>query len=719
MPRFTRQSIPYIQQDTQFDCGAAALAMVLAHHGKHVGIRDVREIVGAGRDGADLLAIVEAAEAYGLHAQALRVPVDELSDLPVGSVLHWEFRHFVVLERVMGDVVVVVDPAAGRRRVPLPMFRQCFTGAALVFEPGESFELEPLQPRSYRRYFQYLRKETYVLIRVLAIAVLLQLLALTLPVMTGLVVDRVVPTHDYNLLSVFLLGLVAIVVFKFLSEILRSQSLLYLRTRLDEQFTDDFLKHLVSLPYSFFQLRSAGDIIMRLNSNAQIRKILTAGAMSALMDGGLVVVYLVLLFVASGPLGLLVLALSALQVLLFLMTRKKHGELTSEVLESEAQSRGYQVEMLAGIETLKATATEQRAAEHWTNLFLKNLNVSVRRGQLEAWYTSLLNTLHMSSPLIILGISVYFVLEGQLSLGLALALNALAAGFLGPLSQLMMTAVEFQHLGSYLSRIDDVFDSEPEENPEEVTIVEHLDGRIELENVSFRYGPRSPLAVDDVSFRIEPGQFIAIVGKSGSGKSTLARLIGGLFKPTSGVVYFDGHRLGELSLSSVRSRIGTVTQDAHLFGMSIQMNLSLIDPNLAVSELINAAKLSCIHDDIAAMPMGYDTIIGERGLSISGGQRQRLALARALVTRPSILILDEATSQIDSILESRIQKNIESLQCTRIIIAHRLSTVQNADRILVMRDGSIVEHGTHQELVALDGEYAEMVGAQALAPKKS
>jgi ATP-binding cassette subfamily B protein len=708
-----RKRVPYVQQTAPSDCGAASLTMVLAYHGKHLRLDDVRKVTGFGRDGADALALLSAGRVFGLRGRGVKLEeVDDLRFLPPGSILHWQFNHFLVFERMTRDGAELVDPGGGRRKVGREELGRSFTGVALIFETGEDFEPQEGERRRFDRFVNLLRQHAGVLQRVLVTSAMVQLFALATPLLISVLVDRVIPRGDLHLLGVLGAGLAAIVGFSFLSTLLRSYLLLYMRTHLDARMTLDFLDHLVDLPYAFFQQRSAGDLIMRLSSNSTVREILTSGALSGVLDGMLVTVYLVLLFVASPSMGVLVLILGALRVGLFLFTRKKTRDLMSRSLQTEAKSQSYQVNLLAGIETLKAAGAEHRAVEQWSHLFVDVLNVSLSRGRLQSFVDSTLTALGTASPLVVLVWGAVQVLDGHLTLGTMLALNALAAGFLTPLSTLITNAFQFQLLGSYLDRIEDVLETPREQDPAKVTPASRLKGGIRLEGVSFRYGPFAALAVEDVSVDIQPGRFVALVGRSGAGKSTLASLLVGLYPPTEGRILFDGADLSELDLRSVRRQVGVVPQHPYLFGTSIRANVTLSDPSLPLSRAVEATKLAHIHDDILAMPMGYESIMADGGASLSGGQRQRLALARALVHRPAILLLDEATSALDTRTERDIQRELAALRTTRIVIAHRLSTIRDADLILVMDGGRLVEQGRHDELIALGGVYASLVAAQ-------
>jgi ATP-binding cassette, subfamily B, bacterial len=353
------------------------------------------------------------------------------------------------------------------------------------------------------------------------------------------------------------------------------------------------------------------------------------------------------------------------------------------------------------MEALKSMGAEYRALDRWSNLFVDSLNVALRRGRLDALVGSLLGAFSVAAPLVILATGTMLVLGGDIGLGAMLGLSALGAGVLGPISALVGVTLKFQVLGSYLERIEDVMQAEPEQDPSvPLARAPRLSGRIEAERIRFAYSSSTPPAVDEVSVSIAPGQFVAVVGASGAGKSTLAKLLVGLYQPQAGQIRYDGRDLASLDLRSVRAQLGVVTQRGELFGMSIRDNIGLGHPQLGLDAIVDAAKRAAIHDEILAMPMGYETILADGGASLSGGQRQRLALARALAAEPAIVLLDEATSNLDSLTEAAIQRSLANLRCTRIVIAHRLSTVVDADLILVMDRGRVVESGTHRELLA-------------------
>jgi ABC-type bacteriocin/lantibiotic exporter with double-glycine peptidase domain len=712
-----RRRVPVVQQLSAAECGAACLTMVLGYFGKTMPLEEVRELCAADRDGVNALTLLNAASLCGLRGRGVKIEIDQLELLERGTILHWQFNHFVVFEQLRAGAVDVVDPALGRRRIPLETFRKQFTGVALLLEPGEGFMPEERRRDYLSRAIKQVLGRTGLLPRILVTSLLVQVAVLAVPMLTAQLVDQVVPRADRHLLGLLAVAVGAMVLFNFVGTLVRGHLLLHLRTLVDVRMTLTFIDHLANLPYSYFQLRSAGDLMMRLNSNSTVRELLTSSVLSGVLDGLMVVLYLAIMVAISPPMGGLVLLCGLANLAVYLMSRSKQRDLAAQSLQLEAKSQSYQVEMLTSMETLKAMGSEPRAVAHWSGLFVDVLNASIERGRLGTTVEAVTSALRLGAPLTILGIGAVLVLQGKLSLGMMLAFDALAVGFLNPLSKLVDTALQLEMMGRTLERLNEVLDSPTEQNASPARRPHRLSGHVALDRVSFRYGPLAPYVVQELSVEIQPGQFVAVVGRSGAGKTTLAHLLIGLYRPTSGKILFDGVELSELDLRSVRQQIGVVTQSHHLFGATIRENVALADPSLPMSAVMEAAKLADIHDDIVAMPLGYHTPLVDRGASISGGQRQRLALARALVRKPALLLLDEATSALDAVSEAKIHRALTELRCTRIVIAHRLSTVRRANLILVIDRGRVIEAGNHQELLAAGGAYAELVATQANSEK--
>lgn len=705
--------IPYVPQVAVSDCGAACLAMVLAYHDRPVPLADLLQQTDAGRDGTTALALAEVARRNGLRAWGVQAEVEDLRHLPPGSILHWELDHFVVLSRPVRGGVDIVDPAVGYRRVPLSVVRRCYTGVALVLEKDESSSTRrKLSPSpSRQRMWASLAAHPAELRRTLVVSALIQLFALLVPLLIGLLVERILPNGDRRLLRLMAITVAVVVAYNLLAAFVRGRLVLELRTRLDSRLSTDFVHHLLDLPYPYFLQRSAGDLLSRLGSFAVVREILTASALSGVIDGVLVLAYLGVLLAVAPPLAALVAVLAAVQAGVLVLTGSRVQHLMGQNLAAEARTTGYLAEVLAGIETLKAGGAERRAAAHWRALFDDELNAGVLRGRLDGAVHAVLDTLRMASPMAVLLLGAWLNLEGRIGVGTAIAAATLTSAILGPMSDLVTTGLQLRLLGSYLQRIDDVLGTAIEHRPGRVPPRRPVAGAITARSLAYRYGAGVPV-LHDIDLDIAEGQRIALVGPSGSGKTTLAHLLLGLYSPTAGEVYLDGVDLQRLDLRLMRQQVGVVTQRSYVFAGSIRDNLALAVPDASREQLERAAEVALIAEDIEAMPLGYDTVLVDGGASLSGGQRQRLCLARALVGEPRLLLLDEATSAIDAALEHRIHRNVAALGATTLLIAHRLSTVRDADRILVLRDGRIVERGRHDELLELGGEYSRLLTFQ-------
>lgn len=713
-PTRPQKRVPVLLQMNAVECGAACLAMILTYHGHQTNVSQVCERCGTGRDGISALGLVRAANAYGLRTRALTVESQELRFVALPAIIHWDFNHFLVLERWSPHVIEVVDPGQGRRRLEIGEFEQRFTGIIILLEPGVNFTQAGspaiLNARTYAA--SYVRFAPLSLLQILGASLLLQIFGLALPLLTKVVVDQVLPLGLQNEQALLGLGMLILVLAYLVTTVLRGLVLMYVQTRIDIRMMVSFFEHLLNLPLRFFHQHSSGDLIARMSSNQIIRDTISNQLVSALLDGSFVLVSFCILLSQSALYSLVVLGIGLLQVVLLLATTRPMHHLSQQVLAAQGKALGYATEVLVGMPTLKAMGAEQAAMERWSHLFFDGINSSVRQQTATALLTSAQSTISIGAPLVLLWVGTAQVLAGHLPLGTMLALNALGLVFLTPLTTLVTSGQHLQVITSHLERISDVLGTHPEQTEVTRRTLPLLQGNLRLEHVDFRYDPQSPPVLTDLTLDIFAGQKIAIVGRTGSGKSTLGSLLLGLYPPTGGTISYDGQSLHDLHYQTVRSQFGVVIQNSRLFSGTIRENILLGNTAVQMAQIIQAAQLAEIHDEIMQMPMKYETRVAEDGTLLSGGQRQRIALARALVKRPALLVLDEATSALDVRTEQAIERNLQELACTQIIIAHRLSTVRHADLILVLDQGMIKEQGSHEELLRMQGIYAHLVEDQ-------
>ncbi|HLZ62649.1 MAG TPA: peptidase domain-containing ABC transporter [Ktedonosporobacter sp.] len=710
-----RRRVPQLSQMSMVECGLACLAMIFSYYGRSTSISELRTRCGVGRDGLSALNLVRVARQYGMKVRAMSLQQHDLSTMRLPAIVHWEFNHFLVVESWSRGSVRVVDPAGGRRRLTPAEFDAGFTGVVILLEPGASFQRCKGSSRSSIRHYlaQYVRLAPMVLVQVVCLSLLIQGFGLLLPLTTRFIIDQVLPFKLSGVMGMLGLGMVMLVLSQGVTTLLREWLLVYLRARIDMHMMRGFFEHLLKLPYKFFQQHSNGDLLARMSSNTIIRDTFSNHIISTLLDSSMVTLYLGVLLWQSLPFGVLAACIGLLQVILMLSTNGTTRDLASQELAAQGKSQGYMSEALVGIASLKAAGAEDRALERWSRLFFEQLNISVRRSYFSGLVSVAMVMLRSLSPLALLWLGATQVLNGSLTMGTMFALNALAAAFLAPLGSLVSTGQQLQLVRAHFERLADVTLAEPEQKERtKRQATPRLTGCIHLEHVSFQYDPNTRKVLDAINLHIEAGQKVALVGRTGCGKSTLGKLLLGLYTPTEGSISYDGIPLSLLDYREVRRQFGVVMQDSSIFSGSILHNLRLNNPNLSLERVVQSAKIAAVHKDIVDMPMGYETFVSEGGSALSGGQRQRLSIARAIAHDPTILLLDEATSNLDVLTEQKVEEHLRSLACTQIIIAHRLSTIRNADLIIVLDHGTIVEQGSHDELMRHNGYYMQLMRCQ-------
>jgi ATP-binding cassette subfamily B protein len=718
--RAQRRRVPVRVQVQASDCGPTALAMVLAYHGIDVDLPALREETNAGRDGVSARVLLDAGRRHGLTGRGVSTTVAGLRALPAGSILFWDFGHFVVLERVAGDHAEIVDPALGRRRIALAQVADSFTGVALEFQPPLATAPPPVRrsgPNPWR-FIGYFFPKTRAWVPLSITSLVLLTSNLVVPLALSYAAVHLARGSAIRSLPLVVLALLVLVAVFFVLQVTRSLAILAMQTVTDKRVSLGVLGHLLSLPYEFYLSRSAGDLAQRVRTSTQVRQVLTNTTLSSMFDGVLILVYMALLLIADVPLALVVIALAVVQVGVLVLAWQRQGALAMDALEAQSRAQSELVEILDGLGTLKATGLDGVAAERWSHSLAEEINSRVRsRRNLYLW-TGTSTALQFGAPLVVLLVGGLRVAAGQMDLGTVLGFATLALGLFVPLANLVQSGLQLSDLGATLTKMGDVLNTPRENDRDGLTRLSDVDGEVALREVTFSYpGGRAPV-LNAIDLDVRPGQFVAVLGASGCGKSTLAMLIAGLYLPSGGQVLIDGVPTAEADRATLRGAISFVNQDTRLFAGSIRDNIAWGLDDLTDDEVKAAAKVANIHYHIISLPMGYDTLLGPGGAGLSGGQRQRIALTRALVRKPKLLVLDEATSALDPRLEDRIFTSLLGMDLTLFVIAHRLTRLDAADRIIVMEKGGIAQQGTHDELVGQPGLYALLTGARPAEPSR-
>ncbi|MGB5710351.1 MAG: peptidase domain-containing ABC transporter, partial [Waterburya sp.] len=710
------KTYPFIEQQSSSDCGAACLGMISQYWGKRLSINFLREIIGIGRSGASLKSLAVAAEGIGYHARPVRASLSRIAQQQNPWIAHWQGDHYVVVYRIKDNKILVADPAKGKFELSGREFANSWTGYALLLEPTEKLYEAPSEKRSLTRFFKLLLPYRSIGILVIIASLLIQLLGLISPLFTQIILDQVIANKSQSTLNVLVIGMLMFGVLGIGLSSIRNYLLSYLANRLDLTMIGGFINHALNLPLKFFESRRVGDIITRVQENQKIQQFLIQNLLLSWLDFVTGFVYLGLMLYYNWQLTVLILVLIPPIILLTLAATPLLRKVSRERFNATADQNSSLVEMMTGISTIKAVAAEQDLRWRWEDLLTRELNVSFKGEKLAINLGLLSGLINSIGGGLLLWYGATLVIQDQLTIGQYVAFNMMKGYIISPVMTLVDMWDELQEVLISIERLNDVFETKSEESQRESKIIlPKLQGNLVLDNVTFRYESEEEANIlQNISLEVKAGQTVAIVGRSGSGKSTLVKLIQGLYHPISGQVSVDGHNLKHVSLKSLRSQMGIVPQDCFLFSGTILENITLHRPEFTLEEAIASAKLAEAHAFIQSLPLGYNTKVGERGDSLSGGQRQRIAIARAFLGDPPILILDEATSSLDTESERRFQENLSRLsrQRTTLIIAHRLSTVRNADSIVVLDRGFIVEQGTHEELISEQGLYYQLAKQQ-------
>lgn len=696
------------QEDRKIDTGLLCLVMVAGYHGLAVDPEQLRHTLALGSEGMGIMDILRAAKELGLKAKEAQVSYDRLNRLPMPALALMEDRKFNVLAKIDGDRVLVFDPLDGRPRlISKDEFLQRWQKRIILITYRKSVA-PPEKPFGLSWFVPEIWKYRKPLYEVLTASLILQIIGLVTPVFTQVIIDKVLVHKGVTTLDVLAIGLITVVLFEALLNILRTYLFTHTTNRIDISLGTKLFRHLFSLPLKYFEVRRVGDTVARVRELENIRHFLTGAPLTSILDVMFIGVYLAVMFIYSTTLTFVVLGAMPLFALLSLIITPMLRHRLDERFNRGAEAQAFLVEMVTGAQTVKAMAVEPEVQKKWENLLANYVRASYKTSKLSGVAGSVGQLIDRGSTLAILWLGAHLVMRGDLTVGQLIAFQMLSGRVSGPVLRLVQLWQDLQQAGLSIRRLGDIFHSAPEPSLNVTkTRFPAIRGDVRLEGVRFRYRLDGPEIIRSINLDIKVGMILGIVGRSGSGKSTLAKLIQRLYLPESGRILIDGIDLALADPAWLRRQIGVVLQESFLFNGSVRDNIAFHYPQASMEEIIRVANLAGAHEFILELPEGYDTIVGERGTALSGGQRQRIAIARALLTNPRILIFDEATSSLDSESEAIIQRNLRQI-CrgrTVILIAHRLSTLRIAERIIVLEKGEIVELGTHDELMGRKGLY--------------
>jgi NHLM bacteriocin system ABC transporter peptidase/ATP-binding protein len=711
---------PTVFQMEAVECGAASLTMIMGYYKKFLPLSDVREACGVSRDGSKASNIVKAAEKYGLDSDGYRVEAEELKNMKPPMIIHWNFNHFVVFEGIKGNYAHLNDPAEGKRKVSLEEFKQSFTGIVLTFSPNKNFVPEGKQKTVLGSI-----KERLVGIRLAIFFVFLAGLGmiipgLLIPTLSRLFVDRVLISKSTSLVTPLLLGLLFMGFLKSLLFNLQNIYLRKLQTKISVSTTSKFLWHLLKMPMNFFYQRFAADINNRVDSNSYMAEILSSEFASAGIDIFYIIFYFFLMIQYSVILTVVgtVISLANLVLLRYIsgLTRMNNMRMLQE--SGKLSSISYTGINL--IESIKAGGGEYSFFNKWAGHHAKLLDVEQSLGLNSVYISAIPMFFSSLCSIAILSLGSFEVLKGNLSIGALVGFQSLMQSFTSPINGLISFFTGLQKMKGTLDRLDDVLESKPDPmisinhiEPDRVNANSKvkLEGYIKLDKISFGYSPLEPPLIENFSLELKPGSRVALVGMSGSGKSTITKVVSGLYKEWSGDIYFDGINRKDIPKDIINNSLSVIDQEIVSFDGTIRDNIKLWDNSITDEAMVQACKDAYIHEDIISRKEGYDFYLKQGMSGFSGGQLQRLEIARVLAANPSIIIMDEATSALDSSTEKLIDLSIRKRGCTTIIVAHRLSTIRDSDKIIVLNRGKVEQEGTHEELKKVEGLYATLINS--------
>ena len=708
-----RIKVPTVLQMEAAECGAASLTMILRYYGKYIPLEQVRTECGVSRDGSKASNILKAARHFGMKAQGYRKEPAKLENMQLPVIIHWNFSHFMVLEGIGKGKYYLNDPASGRRSVTEDEFNQSFTGITLSFTPSKEFVKEGHKNSILRVVLSRLSGLRVALTYVVLLGMALVITGIILPVFSRTFIDDVFLGGNNSWVMALLLGMGITALLRGLLTWIQSYMLLKIETKIAVTSSSSFLWHILRLPPVFFSQRASGDIATRMQSNDRIAKFISGRLTGTVVNLIMIIFYFVLMMRYNSILAIIGLLIAAINIIYLKLVSEHRKDSNSRLLKDKGLLLSTSMNGLQMIESIKAGGSESDFFAKWSGYHAKALNSEQELGVSSNYLAALPVLLTGINNGVVLTAGAYFILQGKMTIGMLVAFQSLMESFMAPVKEMVGLGTELQEIEGEIERLEDVMkhptDYDPTETVAECEDNYKLEGYVELKNITFGYSTLEPPLIENLNLKLRPGSRVALVGGSGSGKSTIAKLIAGIYQPWSGEILFDKIPRSQWPKTVITNSLSMVDQEIRMFRDSMRDNITLWDDTISEAEITRATKDANIHDDITARIGGYDQIVVEGGKNFSGGQRQRIEIARALVQNPSILILDEATSALDSQMEKIIDDSIRRRGCTCVIVAHRLSTIRDCDEIILLSRGKIVERGSHEELYARNGSYAELI----------